>query len=465
VRVGLMTREYPPYVYGGAGVHVEYLSRALARIGETPARPIEVEVHAWGAAPEQEQDPRGTGCEEEDLPNLEVHFEQPWDAISTGTTARFKGALEALSLNLLEQLHLDRLDVIHTHTWYVSMAGFLARKLYNIPFVLTTHSLEPLRAWKAEQLGSGYQLSSWMERTAILDADAIVAVSQGTRADILKAYPDVDPAKIHVIYNGIDLDQYQYTPHQEALLKYGVDPHKPYVLFVGRITRQKGVTHLVDAIKYLPPGTQVVLCAGAPDTPEIAAEMRAKVDSARASTPGSMDALVAVESDGVSNPPGHATATGDYTGRGHNIVWIEQMVSKPEAIQLYSHCAVFCCPSVYEPFGIINLEAMACRAPVVASATGGILEVVVDEAAAKQAGSEQTGYLVPFDADPATTFPSNPEQFSRDLAARLNELLADPGKARALGEAGRRRVEEKFGWGAIAEETIALYEQLIAAQK
>ena len=435
MRVGLMTREYPPYVYGGAGVHVEYLSRELAK-------KIEVEVHAWGAEPEKS----------EARENLDVTFEQPWEAISKGTDQKFKGALEALSLNLLQQLHLEKLDVIHTHTWYVSMAGFLAKKLYGIPFVLTTHSLEPLRAWKAEQLGSGYALSSWMERTAILDADAIVAVSNGTKADILKAYPDVDEKKIHVIYNGIDLCQYQYTPHTDALLKYGVDPMKPYVLFVGRITRQKGVTHLVEAIPHLPPGTQVVLCAGAPDTPEIAKEMREKVEAVMKMTPGALPSLVAVESDGENNPPGHATASGDYTGQGHNIVWIEQMVSKEEAIQLYSHCAVFCCPSVYEPFGIINLEAMACRAPVVASATGGILEVVVEG---------ETGHLVEFEADEVTTFPKNPEKFSRDLAARITELLQNPAKAKAMGEAGRKRVEDVFSWTSIAEQTIHLYESLL----
>jgi starch synthase len=448
MRVGLMTREYPPYVYGGAGVHVEYLSREMAKS-------IEVEVHAWGEPPAGSKDPEQTSSAEPLSKNLEVYFEQPWDAISDGTTAKFKGALEALSLNLLEQLHLEKVDVVHTHTWYVSMAGFLAKKLYGVPFVLTTHSLEPLRAWKAEQLGSGYALSSWMERTAILDADAIVAVSHGTKADIQRAYPDVDAKKIHVIYNGIDLDQYQYTPHQDALIKYGVDPMRPYVLFVGRITRQKGVTHLVDAIKYLPPGTQVVLCAGAPDTPEIAAEMRQKVEAVRKRTPGSQPAMVKVESDGVHNPPGHAIATGDPAGVGHNIVWIEQMVSKEEAIQLYSHCAVFCCPSVYEPFGIINLEAMACRAPVVASATGGILEVVLDR---------QTGYLVPFAADPQTTFPIEPEQFSRDLATRIAELLDDPAKAKAMGEAGRRRVEEHFSWTSIAAQTIDLYRSLVAAR-
>jgi starch synthase len=441
MRVGLMTREYPPYVYGGAGVHVEYLSREMAKS-------IEVDVYAWGETPDSDslddpQLPRN--------PNLQVHFEQPWPLISNGTQAKFKGALEALSLNLLQNLHLEKLDVIHTHTWYVAMAGFLAKKLYGIPFVLTTHSLEPLRAWKAEQLGTGYALSSWMERTAILDADAIVAVSNGTRDDIVKAYPEVDPSRIHVIYNGIDLEQYQYTPEMSALEKYGVDPEKPYVLFVGRITRQKGVTHLVEAIQYLPAGTQVVLCAGAPDTPEIADEMRAKVEAVRRYTPGSQEAAV----ENFTTNGGHSIATGDPTGTGHNLVWIEQMVTREEAIQLYSHCAVFCCPSVYEPFGIINLEAMACRAPVVASATGGILEVVVDE---------ETGHLVAFDADPVTTFPMDPAKFAKDLAARITGLLRDPKKAQRMGEAGRKRVEEHFSWTAIAAQTIKLYESLIASR-
>ena len=433
MRVGLMTREYPPYVYGGAGVHVEYLSRELAKT-------IAVDVHAWGETPEQAPP---------DDPKLRVFFEQPWDAISGGTTAKFKGALEALSLNLLQNLKLDELDVIHTHTWYVAMAGFLAKKLYGIPFVLTTHSLEPLRAWKAEQLGTGYALSSWMERTAILDADAIVAVSNGTKRDIVKAYPDVDPKRIHVIYNGIDLEQYQYTPEMSALEKYGVDTKRPYVLFVGRITRQKGVTHLVEAIQYLPAGTQIVLCAGAPDTPEIAAEMRDKVQAVRRFTPGSQRAAV----ENFTADGGHSIATGDPTGTGHNLVWIEQMVTKEEAIQLYSHCAVFCCPSVYEPFGIINLEAMACRAPVVASATGGILEVVVEG---------RTGHLVPFEAHPETTFPVHPAQFAKDLAERITDLLRDPEKAKRMGEEGRRRVEEHFSWTAIAAQTIELYRSLIA---
>ncbi len=396
-----MSREYPPDVYGGAGVHVEYLSRELAK-------KIEVEVHCWGN-------------QKIDQGNLHVRGSQPWSAITEGTQEKFKTALETLSLNLAQMVMLENIDIVHTHTWYVSMAGFLAKTLFDVPFVLTTHSLEPLRAWKKEQLGSGYQMSSWIERTAIYDADAIIAVSKGTRDDILKAYPQVDPNRIHVIYNGIDLEQYRKTSETDALLKYGVDSTMPYVLFVGRITRQKGVTHLVDAIGYMPKNIQVVLCAGAPDTPEIAAEMRQKVDDIRTVNP--------------------------------HVVWIEKMVSKAEAIQLYSNCRVFCCPSVYEPFGIINLEAMACSAPVVASATGGILEVVVDN---------ETGYLVPFEQDPATLFPADPEKFSRDLAAKVGELMENPEKAREFGLAGRKRVEAKFAWSAIADQTIDLYRQLIA---
>ncbi len=404
MRVGLLTREYPPNVYGGAGVHVEYLSRELARS-------IEVEVHCWGD-------------QYLDQGNLHVRGAEPWKAITEGPPEKFKAALETFSLNLAQVQSLGGVDVVHTHTWYVSMAGFFAKKLFNIPFVLTTHSLEPLRAWKAEQLGSGYAMSSWMERTGILDADAVIAVSQGTKADILRAYPEIHPERIHVIYNGIDLNEYRKTPETTALTAYGVDPSQPYVLFVGRITRQKGVTHLVDAIPHLAPNTQVVLCAGAPDTPEIAAEMREKIERARAMNP--------------------------------RVIWIDKMLPKPEAIQLYSNCSVFCCPSVYEPFGIINLEAMACRAPVVASATGGILEVVVDGV---------TGYLIPFDQDPVTSFPLHPEKFSRDLAAKISALLGDPEKAREFGDAGRRRVEEKFSWTAIADQTIELYRKLIESRR
>jgi starch synthase len=403
LRVGLFTREYPPHVYGGAGVHVEYLSRELAR-------KVSVEVHCWG----QQNSDKG---------NLHVRGQEPWSEITQGTQEKFKGALEALSLNLTQIKALSGIDIAHTHTWYVSMAGFMAKKLYEIPFVLTTHSLEPLRAWKAEQLGSGYAMSSWMERTAILDADAVIAVSEGTREDILRAYP-VDPERIHVIYNGIELEQYQRTDETSALTAHGVDLAVPYVLFVGRITRQKGVTHLVDAIRYLPAGTQVVLCAGAPDTPEIAAELQRKVEEARSFNP--------------------------------RLIWIDKMVSKAETIQFYSHAAVFCCPSVYEPFGIINLEAMACKAAVVASAVGGIKEVVVDG---------ETGCLVPFEQDPVTSFPVDPERFARDLGAKLSELLGDPAKRRRFGEAGRKRAEEKFSWSRIGDQTIDLYQSLIEARK
>jgi starch synthase len=400
LRVGLFTREYPPQVYGGAGVHVDYLSRELARH-------IEVEVRCWGP-------------QSSDFGNLHVRGQEPWAEITNGAEGKFKAALEALSLNLTQVKALVGIDLVHTHTWYVSMAGYLAKKLYGMPFVLTTHSLEPFRAWKAEQLGSGYAMSSWMESTAIHSADAVIAVSQGTRADILRAYPDIDPARIHVIYNGIDLDEYQKASDTSALLENGVDPAVPYVLFVGRITRQKGVTHLVDAIGHLPQETQVVLCAGAPDTPEIAAELRAKVEAARAHHP--------------------------------RIIWIEKMVTKREAVQLYSNCRVFCCPSVYEPFGIINLEAMACHAPVVASSTGGIKEVVVDG---------ETGYLVPFEQDPVTSFPTEPAVFARDLAGRIEILLADPERCRRFGDAGRRRAEEVFSWKSIAKQTVALYESLV----
>jgi alpha-maltose-1-phosphate synthase len=400
MRVALFTREFPPNVYGGAGVHVDYLSRELAKH-------IEVEVHCWGS-------------QNSDNKNLHVRGAEPWEEVSNGTKSEFKGTLEALSVNLTQVKALSAMDIVHTHTWYVSMAGYLAKMLYKVPLVVTTHSLEPLRAWKAEQLGRGYAMSSWMERTAILDADAVIAVSESTRADILRAYPEVKPDRIHVIYNGIDPSEYQKTAETEALTDYGIDTSNPYVLFVGRITRQKGVTHLADAIRYLPPQTQLVLCAGAPDTQDIAAEMREKIENARRDHP--------------------------------HIIWIEKMITKREAIQLYSHARVFCCPSVYEPFGIVNLEAMACRTSVVASATGGIKEVVVDG---------ETGYLVPFKQDPVTSFPLDPEKFARDLAFGINRLLEDPDKCRRFGNAGRRRVEEIFNWSAIAQQTIGLYQELI----
>jgi starch synthase len=399
MRVALFTREYPPHIYGGAGVHVEYLSRELAKT-------IEVEVHCWGE-------------QHSDAGNLHVRGAQPWQEITSGAEGKFKAALETVSLNLTQVKALAGVDIVHTHTWYASLAGLLAKKLYTVPFVLTTHSLEPLRAWKAEQLGTGYAMSSWIEKSAILDADAVIAVSNGTRDDILRAYP-VEPERVHVIHNGIDVGEYRYTPETTALETYRIDPAAPYILFVGRITRQKGVTNLVEAIKYMPANTQVVLCAGAPDTPEIAAEMREKVDEARRNHP--------------------------------RVIWIEKTVPRSGVIQLYSHARVFCCPSVYEPFGIINLEAMACGAPVVASKIGGIPEVVVDG---------ETGFLVPFDQDSSSGFPTEPDRFARDLAARLCELLEDEPKCKRFGEMGRRRVEEKFSWTKIASETIQLYESLM----
>lgn len=400
MRVAIFTREFPPHIYGGAGVHVDYLTRELAR-------QIDVEVHCFG----DQHDASG---------HLQVIGHQPWTAISDGTTEKFKGALEALSVNLDSVKNLRGVEVVHTHTWYASMAGFWAKKLYGTPLVLTTHSLEPLRAWKAEQLGSGYLMSSWMEKTAMDDADAIIAVSHGTKADILRAYPEIHPDKVHVIYNGIDLKEYRKATDTSALTAWGVDPQRPFVLFVGRITRQKGVTHLVDAIRYLPTDTQVVLCAGAPDTPEIADEMRQKVAEVLATHP--------------------------------RVIWIEKMLSRPEVIQFYSHAAVFCCPSVYEPFGIINLEAMACETAVVASATGGIKEVVVEG---------ETGFLVPFDADPVTAMPLHPGQFARDLATGIQKLLDSPELQHRMGQAGRRRVEAIFSWEAIASQTIDLYRSLL----
>jgi glycogen synthase len=312
-------------------------------------------------------------------------------------------------------------DVVHLHTWYTHFAGLAAKLNYGIPMVLTTHSLEPLRPWKREQLGGGYDFSCWIEKTAIEMADAVIAVSREAREDVLRLFA-VDAAKVHVIYNGIDLDEYRPVRTTGALEKYGVDPRAPYVLFVGRITRQKGIIHLVRALEHLAPGTQVVLCAGAPDTPEIAAEMKTAVAAAQTRNP--------------------------------RIVWIDQMVSVPEKIELYSHAAVFCCPSIYEPFGIINLEAMTCEVPVVASAVGGIKEVVVEG---------ETGHLVPLAQMSESPFEAtDPAQFSRDLADRLNALLADPAARARMGQAGRRRAEDIFSWRAIARQTRDLYARLLA---
>jgi starch synthase len=316
----------------------------------------------------------------------------------------------------------DRLDasVVHCHTWYTAMAGFLAKKLWGVPLVVTIHSLEPLRPWKVEQLGAGYHLSSWMEKTAIEDADAVVAVSRETRDDVLRLF-DVAPERVHVVHNGIDPGEYRRTAAVDALTARGVDPARPFVLFVGRITRQKGIIHLVDAIPWIDPALQVVLCAGAPDTPEIGQEMAARVAEVSACRGG--------------------------------VVWLKEMLPRPDVIQLYSHAAVFCCPSVYEPFGIINLEAMACGTAVVASAVGGIPEVVVDG---------ETGLLVDPVLEPGTFDPADPPAFSRALAAAINRVALDPALRARFGENGRRRVEEHFSWSAIAQRTLAVYQSALA---
>ena len=312
-------------------------------------------------------------------------------------------------------------DVVHCHTWYTHLGGIMAKLNYGVPLVLTVHSLEPLRPWKREQLGAGYDFTCWVEKTAMEMADAVVAVSQETKADVLRLF-DVDERRVHIIYNGIDPQEYRATGSTGVLAAQGIDPAKPFVLFVGRIARQKGIIHLVNAIKYFDPGFQVVLCAGAPDTPEIAAEMQRAV----------------------------AVAQAEHAG----VIWIEKMLERKDVIELYSHAAVFCCPSIYEPFGIINLEAMACETAVVASAVGGIKEVVVHG---------ETGFLVPLQQMQGSPFePVDPDRFARDLAARVNELMADPGLRARFATAGRQRAEARFSWAAIAKQTQQLYESLRA---
>ncbi|MDQ5853340.1 MAG: glycogen synthase [Chloroflexota bacterium] len=398
-KVALFTNEFPPNVYGGAGVHVEYLSRELARI-------LPVEVRCFGEQNILE-------------PNLRVKGYSPWSEAKQNTDPRFGGALDALYRSLAMAKDTLDADVVHCHTWYTDMAGFLAKKLWGVPLVVTIHSLEPLRPWKVEQLGAGYHLSSWIEKTGIEDADAVIAVSQETRADVLKFF-SVAPEKVHVIHNGIDLAEYRATPSVDALVKRGVDPEKPFVLFVGRITRQKGIIHLVNAIPHIDPSLQVVLCAGAPDTPEIGREMTERVSEITAERPG--------------------------------VIWIQEMLPRPEVIQFYSHAAVFCCPSVYEPFGIINLEAMACETAVVASAVGGIPEVVVPD---------ETGLLVPLRLKEGTFDPVDANQFSQDLAAAINKVALNRELRETFGRNGRKRVEDHFSWTAIAHKTHDLYRSLV----
>jgi starch synthase len=389
----LMTREFPPEVYGGAGVHVEYLARELAKL-------TDVEVRCFGA------DREG------------ARAFRPWDELRDANQA-----LQVMSVDLAMAGDLNGASLAHSHTWYANFGGHAAKLLHGIPHVMTTHSLEPSRPWKEEQLGGGYRLSSFCERTAIEAADAVIAVSRAMREDVLAAYPSLDPAKLHVILNGIDTEQYQPDQKTDVLERYGVLPGEPLVVFVGRITRQKGIVHLAQAALDIDPRAQIVLAAGAPDTPEIAREMEDKVERVRAE-------------------------------RG-NVVWIQQMLEKSEVIQLLSHATCFVCPSIYEPLGIVNLEAMACGAAVVATATGGIPEVVVDG---------ETGLLVPFEpGDAVTREPGDPAAFAREIAERVNTLIADPVLAERFGEAGRRRAVEKFSWATIAEETLALYRRVVDA--
>ena len=404
MRVSLLTREYPPEVYGGAGVHVEYLSRELARH-------VDLTVHCWGA----ERAPGAGGAR-----GTEIRAYRPWDALGGGEPSL--AALQAVSVDLLMAAGVAGADVVHSHTWYAQFAGHLASLIHGVPHVATVHSLEPLRPWKAEQLGGGYALSSFCERVSLESADAVIAVSAGSRADILSAYPAIDPERVQVVYNGIDTTEYAPDPGIEVLDRHGVDPDRPSVVFVGRITRQKGVPHLVAAARSFAPEAQLVLCAGAPDTPELGDEVAAGV------------AALQHEREGV--------------------IWIQEMLPKRDVIQLLSHATVFACPSIYEPLGIVNLEAMACETAVVASGTGGILEVVVDG---------ETGYLVPLEQAPGSIDPIDPAGFATAFADRVNALIADPERAAEMGRAGRERVQSAFSWPAIAAETVAIYDRLMAS--
>jgi alpha-maltose-1-phosphate synthase len=398
MRVALLTREYPPFVYGGAGIHVDYLSRELAKL-------VPVEVRCFGSRPEPEVPMGGPAV---------VGYER-----APGT--RSSPVIETLLTDIEMIEGLGQASLVHTHTWYTALAGRLARLMHGIPHVLTAHSLEPLRPWKADQLGiGGYAVSSFCERTAIEAADAVIAVSSAMKTDVLASYPDVGAARLHVIRNGVDPDEYQPTQATDVLERYGVDPGKPYVIFVGRITHQKGILHLLEAVAQLDPRFTVVLCAGAPDTEAIGREVAARVDE-------------------VSKTRG-------------NIIWIDAMLPKREIVQLYSHATVFVCPSIYEPLGIVNLEAMACETAVVATATGGIPEVVEDQ---------RTGLLVSYEPQEGGSWrPRDPERFASDLAGKLEMLLTDPALAERMGKQGRERVLKEFTWERIAEQTLDLYRSL-----
>ena len=398
VKVLFLTNEYPPHIYGGAGVHVDHLSRELAKS-------MPVEVRCFGDQNFKKGNLRVRGFQ---LDTSDFTCPKPLRSV-------FGAVRRCTDFNTT---NIDA-NLVHCHTWYSHFGGILAKLNYGIPLVITVHSLEPLRPWKREQLGGGYDFSLWIEKTALAIADAVIAVSNETKRDIERLF-GVDPTRMHVIHNGIDLEEYRKVDSTEALARYGIDINEPYLLFVGRITRQKGIIHLIRAIQFMDRRFQIVLCAAAPDTPEIAEEMKNAVER-----------LKTQRSD---------------------IIWIDEMVDRKTANELYSHAAVFCCPSIYEPFGIINLEAMACETAVVASAVGGIKEVVVDG---------ETGFLVPLEQMKESPFePLNPEKFARDLAARINQLMADPTLREKFGKAARKRAQEKFSWSAIAQRTKALYESL-----
>jgi starch synthase len=385
MRAALISREYPPDVYGGAGVHIEFLARELRTL-------IDVDVHCFGAD----------------------RSEAGVSAYRTPTSlAGANPALATIGVDVEITNGLAGADIAHSHTWYANLAGHLSALLYGIPHVVTAHSLEPLRPWKAEQLGGGYRLSSWAERISYENADAVIAVSTGMATDILACYPRIDPARVHIIANGIDTDMYAPVPERDVLDRYGIDTGAPIVLFVGRITRQKGVAHLVAAARDFAPGLQLLLCAGSPDTPELAAEISAAVTQLQASRDG--------------------------------VFWIQEMLPRPELMQLLSAADIFICPSIYEPQGIVNLEAMACETAVVASRVGGIPDVVLDG---------ETGVLVDYDAN-------RPGEFEAGLAEAVNALAADPDRANAMGLAGRERAVTAYGWNAIAARTVALYESLL----
>ena len=398
MKVLFLTNEYPPHIYGGAGVHVGYLSRELAKM-------MPVEVRCFG-------DQR---LEEGNLKVVGFQLDTSSFTCPKPLRSAFGAVRRCIDFNTT---NIDA-DLVHGHTWYTHLGGILAKKNYAVPLVITVHSLEPLRPWKREQLAGGYDFSLWVEGAALEMADAIIAVSSETKSDVERLFA-VDSTRVHVIHNGIDLNQYRKVDSTAALKRHGIDPNKPYLLFVGRITRQKGFQHLVRAIQFMDRDFQIVLCAAAPDTPGMAEEMRTAVERAKMQRPG--------------------------------IIWIDEMVDQKTACELYSHAAVFVCPSIYEPFGIINLEAMACETAVVASAVGGIKEVVVDG---------ETGFLVALEQMSESPFEAtNPEKFARDLAARVNQLMSDRQLRERFGKAGRKRAEENFSWTAIAEKTTKLYETL-----